>query len=327
MNKILEHTDQLNKLIKNYQSNNLHSSILFYGPKGLGKRSTINQFIIKSFKNNFDEKNYLHHYNLFNNNTHPNILLIEKEIDKKSNKFKSTITIDQIRKVKKFINESVSISKFSKIVIIDSADDLNLNSANSLLKSLEEPRKNTYIFLVSHQISSLLPTIRSRCLKVRFNKLVYNNFENIIKTLFPNISDNEINLYYDLTNGSPGQAISIIQENMIDVFDLTLETLNYNKLDDFKIQLTEILSQYDNEKFKTYLSLLKSILILSINIKNPSYKTNQYLVNKFNSLDKLSNNLSKDNIIDRFNFLSNNETDLFKYNLDKKLFMLKFLTY
>ena len=51
-----------------------------------------------------------------------------------------------------------------------------------------------------------------------------------------------------------------------------------------------------------------------------------YLSNQFNLLKQLSKNLTNENIIDRFEYLIKNESDLFTYNLDKKLFMLKFLT-
>jgi DNA polymerase-3 subunit delta' len=57
------------------------------------------------------------------------------------------------------------------VVIVDCADEMNASAANALLKELEEPPKNTVMFLVSHQPSGLLPTIRSRCRTLRFDPL------------------------------------------------------------------------------------------------------------------------------------------------------------
>ena len=57
---------------------------------------------------------------------------------------------------------------------------LTMNDENSFLKNLEEPSKNTFIFLISHQLSSLIPTIRSRCLKIKLTKHNFVNFKNII---------------------------------------------------------------------------------------------------------------------------------------------------
>jgi DNA polymerase-3 subunit delta' len=50
-----------------------------------------------------------------------------------------------------------------RVVIIEPAEAMNRNTANALLKTLEEPGENLFIILVSHQASRLLPTLRSRC--------------------------------------------------------------------------------------------------------------------------------------------------------------------
>jgi DNA polymerase-3 subunit delta' len=57
------------------------------------------------------------------------------------------------------------------VVIIDSADEMNTQAANALLKMLEEPPARTTLLLISHQPSRLLPTIRSRCRELRLHSL------------------------------------------------------------------------------------------------------------------------------------------------------------
>ena len=312
--------------MEKFNSNNLHSSIIFYGEKGIGKKLFIYNFINEIFRLNFNNKNYSHHHNLLKNYTHPNVKILEKVIDPKSKKLKSYITVDQVRGLKKFMNESSSIKDLSKFIIIDSADDLNSNSSNSLLKSLEEPKKDTFIFLISHQLSNLLPTIRSRCLKIKLNNHEYNNFKIIMKNQISDIPEDEISFYYDLTNGSPGKSISIYDNNILEVIEKTLNSLVSNKIDENHSDLFNMLTNFDNEKFKSYLSILKTILVTLNKLKIENYESKSFFSNKFNIIDKLSKSLSKQNIIDRFEFLSNNEKDLFTYNLDKKLFMLRFLT-
>ena len=250
---------------------------------------------------------------------------MEKIIDKKTKKIKTNISIDQIRNLKKFLNESSSIKNLDKFIIIDSADDLNLNSANSLLKTLEEPKQNTFIFLISHQISTILPTIRSRCLKIKFNNLNFSDFKDVLNNRIVNITDDEIKFYYDITYGSPGYAIVLHDDNILEYLDITIKSLNSKNIDSNSVNLVNNISKMDNEKFKSYLSILKTILITLNKLKIDEYEGNNFLSNKLNFLKTLSNTLSKQNIIDRFEFLSNNEADLFTYNLDKKLFMLKFL--
>ena len=313
-------------LLKRYKSNNLPNSILIHGLSGIGKRTFLNKLVKNIINIEFKDSNLDHHLNLFKNNTHPNIKIIEKEIDSKTGKIKTNITIDQIRRLKTFLNSTSIIQNSSKIVIIDSADYLNISSANSMLKILEEPKENTYIFLISNQISLLLPTIRSRCLKIKFNTHNLTNFTNIIKDNIDEISNEEINFYFELTYGSPGTTILYYNNDFLDIFQLSIKCLLSNDLDDDKINLSNILSKLTNDEFNNYLSMLKFILIVANKLK--VNRDDKSLVNMPNylELESLSTNLTKKNLIDRFDYLTNNQKELFSLNLDKKIFILNFLT-
>jgi len=317
-----EYIDLLNR----YETNNLPNSILIHGLSGIGKRTFLNKLVKNIINIEFKDNNAPHHLNLLKNNTHPNIKIIEKEIDSKTGKIKTNITIDQIRRLKTFLNSTSIIQNSSKIVIIDSADYLNISSANSMLKILEEPKENTYIFLISNQISLLLPTIRSRCLKIKFNTHNLTNFTNIIKNNIDEISNEEINFYFELTYGSPGNTILYYNNDFLDIFQLSIKCLLSNDLDDDKINLSNILSKLTNDEFNNYLSMLKFILIVANKLK--VNRDDKSLVNIPNYLDleSLSTNLSKKNLIDRFDYLTNNQKELFSLNLDKKIFILNFLT-
>ena len=313
-------------LLKRYKSNNLPNSILIHGLSGIGKRTFLNKLVKNILNIEFKDNNVDHHLNLFKNNTHPNIKIIEKEIDSKTGKIKSNITIDQIRRLKTFLNSTSIMQNSSKIVIVDSADYLNISSANSMLKILEEPKENTYIFLISNQISLLLPTIRSRCLKIKFNTHNLTNFTNIIKDNIDEISNEEINFYFELTYGSPGTTILYYNNDFLDIFQLSIKCLLSNDLDDDKINLSNILSKLTNDEFNNYLSMLKFILIVANKLK--VNRDDKSLVNMPNylELESLSTNLTKKNLIDRFDYLTNNQKELFSLNLDKKIFILNFLT-
>ena len=317
-----EYSDLLNR----YETNNLPNSILIHGLSGIGKRTFLNKLVKNILNIEFKDNNVDHHLNLFKNNTHPNIKIIEKEIDSKTGKIKTNITIDQIRRLKTFLNSTSIIQNSSKIVIIDSADYLNISSANSMLKILEEPKENTYIFLISNQISLLLPTIRSRCLKIKFNTHNLTNFTNIIKNNIDEISNEEINFYFELTYGSPGTTILYYNNDFLDIFQLSIKCLLSNDLDDDKINLSNILSKLTNDEFNNYLSMLKFILIVANKLK--VNRDDKSLVNMPNylELESLSTNLTKKNLIDRFDYLTNNQKELFSLNLDKKIFILNFLT-
>ncbi len=317
-----EYRDLLNR----YETNNLPNSILIHGLTGIGKRTFLNKLVKNIINIEFKDNNVDHHLNLFKNNTHPNIKIIEKEIDSKTGKIKTNITIDQIRRLKTFLNSTSIIQNSSKIVIIDSADYFNISSANSILKILEETKDNTYIFLISNQISLLLPTIRSRCLKIKLNTHNLTNFTNIIKNNIDEISNEEINFYFELTYGSPGTTILYYNNDFLDIFQLSIKCLLSNDLDDDKINLSNILSKLTNDEFNNYLSMLKFILIVANKLK--VNRDDKSLINMPNyiELESLSTNLSKKNLIDRFDYLTNNQKELFSLNLDKKIFILNFLT-
>jgi len=92
----------------------------------------------------------------------PRLFLLRRPWDAKAERLRQEITVDEVRKLRSFFGLSVADGG-RRVVIVDAADEMNVNAANALLKLLEEPPANTVILLVSHQPSRLLPTIRSRC--------------------------------------------------------------------------------------------------------------------------------------------------------------------
>ena len=94
--------------------------------------------------------------------TEPSVRLVRRALVEKQNRLRKEITVGEVRDLKELFELS-SPDGLPRIAIIDSADDMNVNAANALLKVLEEPPENSYFFLVSHKPAGLLPTIRSRC--------------------------------------------------------------------------------------------------------------------------------------------------------------------
>jgi DNA polymerase-3 subunit delta' len=72
------------------------------------------------------------------------------------------IKIDQVRQVVEFTTKTASFGQ-RKVVVLVPADSMNVNAANGLLKSLEEPAADTYLVLVCHRLQGVPATIRSRC--------------------------------------------------------------------------------------------------------------------------------------------------------------------
>lgn len=102
--------------------------------------------------------------------SHPGLLVLRRPYDTKSKRFVGSIPVDEVRRLKSFLGLTAGDAAW-RVVIVDSADELNLNAANALLKSLEEPPQRTLFLLVSSEPSRLLATIRSRCRRLDLQPL------------------------------------------------------------------------------------------------------------------------------------------------------------
>jgi len=98
------------------------------------------------------------------------LLVLRRPWDTKGKRLKQDITVDEARKLRSFFGLS-SPDGGRRVVIVDAADDMNVNASNALLKLLEEPPANAVFLLVNHQPARLLATIRSRCRVSRFKSL------------------------------------------------------------------------------------------------------------------------------------------------------------
>ena len=326
MKKIIGFDQEFDSILNQLLDNKLSNSLLLTGNKGVGKKYFILQIIEEYINKKVVSSQTQHHLSLLKNNSHPNIIIAEKEIDEKTKKLKNFIVIDQIRKINQFCSETSIIEDIPKFILIDCADDMNINASNALLKILEEPKLNTYFFLISHQPSSLLPTIKSRCLKINLPNHNYDNFSNIIE-----ISNNDINeetkkFLYDITNGSPGLINEYEFDEILNYFERLINLIEDK--DPFSVSNNDtikFLSSLDNDQLKIFLSFIKFILITINKIKLGINITKNYLSDSVLKIQTISDKISLDIIQRKLDYLINNENDLFTFNLDKKIFMINFI--
>jgi DNA polymerase-3 subunit delta' len=102
--------------------------------------------------------------------SHPGLLVLRRLYDTRTKRFSTGIPIDEVRRLKSFLGLTAGEGAW-RVVIVDAADDLNINAANALLKSLEEPPSRALFLLVSSEPSRLLPTIRSRSRRLDLSPL------------------------------------------------------------------------------------------------------------------------------------------------------------
>ncbi len=94
--------------------------------------------------------------------SHPGLLVIRRPYDVKGKRFTASIPVDEVRRLRTFLGHRAAGDGW-RVVIVDEANELNVNAANALLKSLEEPPVKTVFLLLSSAPGELVPTIRSRC--------------------------------------------------------------------------------------------------------------------------------------------------------------------
>ena len=110
-------------------------------------------------------------------------------------------------------------------MVIDAADEMNRNSANAVLKVLEEPPEQAVLLLLAHNPGRLLPTIRSRCRTLQLNPLNDDIIIDLMKKYAPDSSENEALGLAKLAEGSFGRALSLYEEGGLDLHAELLKLL------------------------------------------------------------------------------------------------------
>lgn len=158
--------------------------------------------------------------------SHPDFKYIHAFGDKGS----KAISTDQVREIGSFLAMTPSMSEW-RVVIVDALDDINVNGANAMLKTLEEPPHNTMILLISHSIGGILPTIRSRSRMIRFHALNATDTRDIIATLYPDIEPDWLAIMASIADGAPGRAVMMAENGCVDLYAESLSLFCQNGSD------------------------------------------------------------------------------------------------
>ncbi|MEX1147177.1 MAG: DNA polymerase III subunit delta', partial [Sphingomonadales bacterium] len=121
---------------------------------------------------------------------------------------RSEIVIADVRGLNDFFSMTSAEGGW-RVAIIDSADELNRNAANALLKTLEEPPARSILILVAHMAGRVLPTIRSRCRQLALTPLADNDVIRILTRQRPELGPADARVLAALADGSPGRALAL----------------------------------------------------------------------------------------------------------------------
>lgn len=145
--------------------------------------------------------------------SHPGLMVLRRPYDHKSKKFLSSIPVDEVRRLRSFLAHKAPGGGW-RVVIVDSADDLNVNAANALLKSLEEPPARMVFLLISSEPGRLLNTIRSRCRRLDLEALASTDLRQAAEAAYSSggmeaPKEPEWEQLTALARGSVGRLISL----------------------------------------------------------------------------------------------------------------------
>ncbi len=94
--------------------------------------------------------------------SHGGLFVLRRQWNAEKKSMPTQIPVELVRKALDFFGATAAVPGW-RVCIVDSAEDLNLNGANALLKTLEEPPEKSLFLIVSHMPGRIMPTIRSRC--------------------------------------------------------------------------------------------------------------------------------------------------------------------
>jgi len=131
----------------------------------------------------------------------------------------TVIGVDAVRAAGAFVHLTAGEGGW-RVLVVDTADDLNSNAANALLKILEEPSDRTLILLVSHSASRLLPTIRSRCCRLPLHRLPECAMEDVLRRA--GVDSGELGTLLAIAEGSPGRALALLEADGVALLETVI---------------------------------------------------------------------------------------------------------
>jgi DNA polymerase-3 subunit delta' len=228
-------------LLQAYNSGRLSHAWLFTGPRGIGKATLAYRFARFLFAEGGARASggglfaapasslaVASSHRVFRqvaSGGHPDLLVVERGVDPKRRRQRREIVADEARRVADFLHLTSALGGW-RVVIVDGADLMNSHAANSLLKILEEPPKQTVLLLASDNPGRLLPTIRSRCRTVVLKPLDDRKITDLLQHYRVDISERDRDLLVDLAEGSIGRALDLAAGDGVGLYQNIFSFLN-----------------------------------------------------------------------------------------------------
>lgn len=147
---------------------------------------------------------------------HADLMTVERGFDVKRKRERSEIVVEDTRRIGAFLHLTPAEGGW-RIVIVDTADEMNRNAASALLKILEEPPSRAVLILVSDNPGRLLPTIRSRCRRLPLRPLAATTVSDLLERYRRDLGPRDRADLVELGEGSIGRALELAEEGGVDL--------------------------------------------------------------------------------------------------------------
>jgi len=264
------HADAEAAIVDAMTSGKMHHAWLLQGPQGIGKATLAYRFARCVLKYGKGERFVLEpsRTDLAMDAGDPvfrrvaaggfgDLLVLRRPYDEKTKKLKTVIPVDEVRRVGGFHSVHAGEGGW-RVCIVDSADEMNPQAANALLKTLEEPPARALLILVSHAPGRLLPTIKSRCRKLTLKPLGEADLAAALAAQDNlALSGDELTGVARLAEGSLGQALALAAEDGLTLYrDMMTHLHSLPRVDATGLMsFAERLSR-DDQKFALFADLL-----------------------------------------------------------------------
>ncbi len=234
------------QLVKRFRSalgrGRMSGSFLFVGPAGIGKHTfalKLAQTLLcqQRPEEQLDPCGACAACTQVAANTHPDLLTVAKPQDRAFIPLDLMIG-DKDHRMREGLCHDISLKPYMgnrKVAIIDDADYLNAEGANSLLKTLEEPPPRSVLILVGTTPAKQLPTIRSRCRIIRFDPLPTQAVADLLMRI-GHVSDSAAALRLaQLADGSVGRALQMAGSGLVEFRPKLFAALSRPKLESVRL--------------------------------------------------------------------------------------------